>query len=155
MHILIIPLIPQRSAVENVPEGEYLIPLGKARIAKEGKDVTGSKSASFPNLFFLVVGYGAHMLVLQKAVDLLEKEGISVELIDLSMTFIIAWIYITGTLAPWDKTTVINSVKKTGRLVISHEAPKTCGFAAEIAQTVQEEAFNYLEVRFSFVCCLI
>lgn len=47
---------------------------------------------------------------------------------------------------PWDKNTVIESVKKTGRLVISHEATKTCGFAAEIAQTVQEEAFGYLEV---------
>eukprot|EP01127_Copromyxa_protea_P002498 TRINITY_DN1238_c0_g1_i1.p1 TRINITY_DN1238_c0_g1~~TRINITY_DN1238_c0_g1_i1.p1 ORF type:complete len:357 (+),score=81.44 TRINITY_DN1238_c0_g1_i1:473-1543(+) len=116
-----------RSSVEIVPEGDFTIPLGKAKIVQAGKDVT-------------VVGYGAQMLILQKAVELLESEGISVELIDLR------------TLAPWDKETVINSVKKTGRLVISHEAPKICGYAAEIAQTVQEEAFGYLEAPIQRVC---
>lgn len=74
-----------RSAVEQVPEGEYLIPLGKARIVKEGKDVTGFFILTPDLLTEIVVGYGAQILVLQKAVDLLEKEGISVELIDLSM----------------------------------------------------------------------
>eukprot|EP01126_Amoeba_proteus_P030818 TRINITY_DN3037_c0_g1_i3.p1 TRINITY_DN3037_c0_g1~~TRINITY_DN3037_c0_g1_i3.p1 ORF type:complete len:358 (-),score=97.92 TRINITY_DN3037_c0_g1_i3:71-1012(-) len=116
-----------RSAVEDVPEEDFEIPLGKARVVSEGKDVT-------------VVGWGAQIHVLKKAVEVAAQEGISCELIDLR------------TLLPWDKDTIINSVKKTGRLVISHEAPKTGGFAAEIAQTIQESAFPYLEAPIKRVC---
>jgi len=66
--------------------------------------------------------------------------GIECELIDLR------------TLLPWDVETVVNSVKKTGRLVVSHEAPKTCGLGAEITATIQERCFNYLEAPIQRVC---
>lgn len=67
------------------------------------------------------------------AAALAEKEGISSEIIDLR------------TILPWDQETVINSIKKTGRCLVTHEAPITCGFGAELAAKVQEKAFDYLE----------
>lgn len=116
-----------RASVEEVPEGEYTVPLGQAAIRQEGSHVT-------------VVGWGGQMLVLQKAVDMATKAGISCELIDLR------------TLLPWDVDTVCNSVTKTGRLIVSHEAPVTSGFAAEIASTVQKECFLSLEAPVQRVC---
>eukprot|EP01112_Ceratiomyxa_fruticulosa_P009551 TRINITY_DN2499_c0_g1_i5.p1 TRINITY_DN2499_c0_g1~~TRINITY_DN2499_c0_g1_i5.p1 ORF type:complete len:404 (-),score=78.14 TRINITY_DN2499_c0_g1_i5:88-1299(-) len=117
-----------RSAVEEVPIEDYMIPLGKARIVREGEDIT-------------VVGWGAQMNVLAQACQRAEEKlGIKCELIDLR------------TLAPWDVETVENSVKKTGRLLISHEAPKTGGFAAEIASTIQERCFLHLESPIQRVC---
>jgi 2-oxoisovalerate dehydrogenase E1 component beta subunit len=81
------------------------------------------------------------MNVLKEAVNLAEKElNISCELIDLR------------TLLPWDSDAVIQSVKKTGRCVISHEAPKTGGFAAEIAATIQEKCLLHLEAPVMRVC---
>lgn len=95
-----------RSAVEEVPDADYEIPLGKAEIMQEGNDVT-------------IVGWGAQLRRLQTACDMASKEmGISCELIDLR------------TLLPWDSETIIRSVKKTGKLIVSHEAPITCGFGA-------------------------
>ena len=117
-----------RSAVEEVPLGDYEIPLGKARVIREGTDIT-------------VVGYGAQLHVLADACEKASQEqGVSCELIDLR------------TLAPWDKDTVIESVKKTGRLIVSHEAPKICGFASEIAATIQEECFLHLEAPIQRIC---
>ncbi len=117
-----------RSSVGEVPIEDYEIPLGKARIVQEGNDVT-------------VVGWGAHIHVLQKAVDAArEKFGISCELIDLR------------TLLPWDVDTVARSVCKTGKLLISHEAPKTGGFAAEISASIQEKCFLNLEAPVARVC---
>jgi 2-oxoisovalerate dehydrogenase E1 component beta subunit len=88
-----------RAAVEEVPTGDYEIPIGVAKIVKTGSDVT-------------VVGYGGQMLVLQRAVERAEKEfGIKCELIDLR------------SLLPWDVDAVCKSVAKTGRCIISHEAP--------------------------------
>lgn len=117
-----------RSAVEEVPIGDYEIPLGKARIVKEGSDIT-------------IVGWGSQVHVLYKACKMAEEQlGVTCELIDLR------------TLAPWDVDTVVESVKKTGRLLISHEAPKTGGYAAEIATTIQEKCFNYLESPIMRVC---
>ena len=110
-----------RSSVANVPTGDYQIELGKAEIVQEGSDVT-------------VVGYGAQMEVLKESVkEAKEKLGISCELINLR------------TILPWDFETVANSVVKTGRLVVSHEAPKTCGFASEVAATIMEKCFLHLE----------
>lgn len=81
------PKILYRSAVEEIPTGDYTIPLGKARIVREGKDVT-------------IVGWGAQVHVLSKAIELAEKEGISCELIDLR------------TILPWDVDAISNSVLK-------------------------------------------
>lgn len=108
--------------VEMVPVGDYELPLGKAEILTQGKDLT-------------IVGWGAQLYVLENAIQLAQKKmpGLSVELIDLR------------TILPWDVETVCNSVNKTGRLLIAHEAPKTQGFAAEIASTVMERCFLRLE----------
>ncbi|MCL2919162.1 alpha-ketoacid dehydrogenase subunit beta [Shewanella litorisediminis] len=118
-----------RASVGEVPEGDYELPLGKAELVKEGKDIT-------------LLAWGAQMEIVEKAAEMAEKEGISCEIIDLR------------TLSPWDVDTVAESVKKTGRLLINHEAPLTGGFAGEIAATIQEECFLYLESPIARVCGL-
>ncbi|MEX1226892.1 MAG: transketolase C-terminal domain-containing protein [Marinobacter sp.] len=109
-----------RASTGEVPEEDYRLPLGEAEVIKEGTDIT-------------LLGWGAQMEVLTQAVEMAEKEGISCEVIDLR------------TILPWDVKTVADSVLKTGRLLISHEAPLTGGFAGEIAATIQERCFLYLE----------
>lgn len=108
--------------MEEVPVEDYELPLGKAEILKRGTDVT-------------VVGYGSQIYALENAIQLAEKKmpGLSCELIDLR------------TILPWDVETVVESVNKTGRLVVAHEAPKTAGVGAEIASTVMENCFLRLE----------
>jgi pyruvate/2-oxoglutarate/acetoin dehydrogenase E1 component len=105
---------------EQFPDEEFTIPLGKADIKREGKDLT-------------IVAYG---LMLHKALGAaakLQEEGISAEVVD------------PRTLSPLDKDTIIKSVKKTRRAVIVYEAPKTGGFGGEIAAILAEEAFDYLD----------
>jgi 2-oxoisovalerate dehydrogenase E1 component beta subunit len=109
-----------RAATGEVPEEDYQLPLGEAEVTREGADVS-------------VLGWGAQMEVIDRAVALAEKAGISCEVIDLR------------SLLPWDEDTVVESVLKTGRLVVTHEAPLTGGFAGEIAATLQERCFLYLE----------
>lgn len=104
-----------RMIKEEVPEGEYSIPLGKARIVQEGKDVT-------------LIAWGS---MLQRTLQAIE--GIDAEVIDLM------------TLNPFDEEAIFRSVKKTGRVVIVHEAPKTCGFGAELSATIAEDAMLYLK----------
>ncbi|MEK6651896.1 MAG: alpha-ketoacid dehydrogenase subunit beta [Nitrospirota bacterium] len=104
-----------RSIKEEVPEGEYAMPLGKARFVQEGKDVT-------------LIAWGSMLQRTLKAV-----EGIDADIIDLM------------TLSPFDEETIFKSVKKTGRVVIIHEAPKTCGFGAELSATIAEDAMLYLK----------
>jgi hypothetical protein len=87
-----------RASVEEVPVGDYEVPLGKAKVVRSGTDVT-------------LLGWGGQVNVMNKAVDLAADLGISCEVIDLR------------TLQPWDEETVYNSVVKTGRLIITHEAP--------------------------------
>jgi pyruvate/2-oxoglutarate/acetoin dehydrogenase E1 component len=103
-----------------VPAEDYVIPLGKADIKREGKDVT-------------IAVWGTMVLKALNAARTLAGEGIEVEVID------------PRTLRPLDIETIIESVKKTGRLVVAHEAMKTCGVGAEIAALVQEKAFDYLD----------
>ncbi len=103
-----------------VPEGEYLIPLGKADIKREGGDAT-------------VVATGMMVHKALSAAETLQKKGVSVEVVD------------PRTLRPLDKGAIIASVKKTGRLIIVHEACKTGGFASEVATVVAEEALGYLD----------
>lgn len=109
-----------RASTGEVPEADYQLPIGEAEVTREGSDVT-------------VLGWGAQMEMIDRAVELAEKEGISCEVIDLR------------SILPWDEDRVVESVLKTGRLVITHEAPLTGGFAGEIAATVQERCFLYLE----------
>jgi pyruvate dehydrogenase E1 component beta subunit len=104
-----------RSYREQVPEEDYTIEIGKAKVVSEGTDVT-------------VLTYGASVFQCLEAMDKL-PEDISVELIDLR------------TVSPVDKDAIIQSVTKTGRCVIVHEAPKTCGFGAELATIIQEHCF--------------
>lgn len=109
-----------RAGKQEVPEKMYRIPIGKAKIVQEGKDVT-------------VVSWGSYVREVEKAIKELEDEKISVELIDLR------------TISPLDEETLINSLKKTGRLVVVQEAVKTFGPAAELMALANEKAFLYLE----------
>lgn len=118
--IFLEPKALYRVAEEDVPLEDYEIPLGKAEILQEGTDVT-------------LIAYGLQMRHARMGAQMAEDAGISVEVIDLR------------TVLPWDVETVINSVKKTGKVVITHEAPITSGFGAEIASKIQLEAFDYLE----------
>jgi pyruvate dehydrogenase E1 component beta subunit len=104
----------------EVPEEEYLLPIGKAHIAKAGSDVT-------------LVSFGKMMLRAYDAVAELEKDGISVELIDLR------------SVRPIDYDTVINSVKKTNRMVILEEAWPLASISSELGYMVQRRAFDYLD----------
>ncbi len=106
-----------RAFREEVPEDEYLIPLGQARVVCEGEELT-------------MVSWGASVVQCMQAI---ERTGRRIELIDLR------------TIYPFDMATVEASVRKTGRCVIVHEAPKTCGFGAEIAARIMERCFLHLE----------
>jgi len=101
----------------DVPDGHYVIPLGKAAVAREGKDIT-------------IVAYGTMVHVAKAAA---EESGIDAEVVDIR------------TIVPLDIDTIAASVKKTGRCVVLHEATRTSGFGAEIAAQVQETCFYHLE----------
>ncbi len=102
------------------PTEEELLPLGKGKIIREGKDIT-------------FVGWGMMIVMVSEIAERLSQEGIDVEVIDLR------------TIVPLDMEIILKSVRKTGKLVIAHEAPKSCGFGAEIAARVAEEAFTFLD----------
>ncbi len=104
----------------EVPEGEYVVPLGKADIKREGTDVT-------------IVAWSAMVHQALAAAEALAQEGISAEVID------------PRTLAPFDKDSVLQSLEKTGKLVIVHEAVKTGGLGGEIAALVADEGFDLLD----------
>jgi 2-oxoisovalerate dehydrogenase E1 component beta subunit len=109
-----------RSIKEDVPEGRTLTPLGKARVARAGESAT-------------VLCYGAMVPVAVEAAEQAAAKGWSVEVLDLR------------TLAPLDTGAVLDSVRKTGRVVILHEAPRTCGYGAELAALVAEQAMTTLQ----------
>ncbi len=109
-----------RAFRQEVPEEAYTIPIGKAKIVKEGEDIT-------------LIAWGAMAREAEAAMELAEQKDISVELIDLR------------TIAPMDRETIVESVKKTGRVLIVQEAPKTLGVASEIISVVNEKAFLNLE----------
>ena len=108
-----------RSVKGEVPEGDYTVPIGKARIAAAGTDLT-------------LVAWGAMTHLAERTAVAAQEKGISIEVIDLR------------TIVPWDRECVLDSVRKTGRLVILHEAPRTGGFGGEIAATVAERALDSL-----------
>lgn len=109
-----------RAFKQEVPEEEYTVSIGSAKVVKQGNDIT-------------VVAWGALVREVEKAIKLLENDNIDVELIDLR------------TIQPYDKDTIIESVKKTGRFLVVHEAYKSFGPGAELIATINEKAFLYLE----------
>ncbi len=109
-----------RAIREEVPEGDYTIPIGKARIVQEGKDVT-------------VIAWGAMMREVLSAAEQLKGDKIEAEVIDLR------------TISPMDVEAIIKSIQKTGRGVVVHEAPRTCGVGAEIVAVINEKAFLSLQ----------
>ena len=104
----------------DVPDGDYTVPIGKAALVREGSDVS-------------IIVYGIMVSRALEAASQLAGEGISAEIVDLR------------TLSPWDKETVLNSVRKTGRAVVAHEATRQCGFGAELSAVISEEAFDSLK----------
>ncbi|HEX2916702.1 MAG TPA: alpha-ketoacid dehydrogenase subunit beta [Chloroflexia bacterium] len=108
------------SVKQEIPEGDYLVPIGKARVVKEGTKLS-------------VFAYGMMLHQSLAAARTLEQEGVSVEVVDLR------------TLRPLDKETILESVKKTGRALIVHEANLFGGFGGEVAAIIAEEAFEYLD----------
>lgn len=109
-----------RTAKGEVPDGDHTVPLGKARSVCAGEDVS-------------VITYGATVHVAEEAATLAREEGIGVDVIDLR------------TLWPVDIEAVVQSVEMTGRAIVLHEAPRTCGFGAELAALIQEKAFLHLK----------
>jgi 2-oxoisovalerate dehydrogenase E1 component beta subunit len=109
-----------RAIKEEVPEGEYTVPLGKARIAREGQDMT-------------LLCYGAMTHVCLEVAKQAEAEGISCEVLDLR------------TLLPYDGEAILKSVKKTGRAVCVYEAPKISGFGGELSAFIAENAIEYMQ----------
>lgn len=104
----------------EVPEGEYIIPIGKADVVKEGTDCT-------------IVSFGKIMKVANQAADALAKEGINVEVIDLR------------TIRPMDHETIVNSVKKTNRCIVLEESWPVASISSEVAYVLQSQAFDYLD----------
>lgn len=109
-----------RAEKQEVPEEPYEVPLRRAAVVREGHDVT-------------LVAWGAMVPVAREAAAAAEAQGVGIEIIDLR------------TLSPMDRETLLASVRKTGRAVILHEAPKTCGLGAEIAATIAEAALLSLK----------
>jgi pyruvate dehydrogenase E1 component beta subunit len=116
-----------RAAKGEVPEGDYTVPLGTAAVAREGRDVT-------------ILAWGAMLYEALAAAEDARKQAVDCEVVDLR------------TLWPVDVDTIVASVRKTGRLVVVHEAPKTCGFGAELVALVNEKAFVHLEAPPTRVC---
>ncbi|MEO6418776.1 MAG: alpha-ketoacid dehydrogenase subunit beta [Polyangiaceae bacterium] len=109
-----------RASKGDVPEGDYTVELGKAAVVREGRHVT-------------VIAWGAMLYEAIAAADQAKQDGVECEILDLR------------TLWPVDIEAIVASVKKTGRVVIVHEAPKTCGFGAELVALINEKAFLHLE----------
>lgn len=118
--VIFIEPVASLSISGAVPTEDYVVPLGKAEIKREGKDAT-------------IVAWGTLASKALNAAQTLADEGIQVEVID------------PRSLRPLDIETIIASVEKTGRLVVAHQAMKTCGVGAEIAALVQERAFDHLD----------
>ena len=110
-----------------VPEEDYIIPLGEARIVREGKDLT-------------IVAMSRMVDLATKAATELEKEGISVEVID------------PRTIVPLDRQRITDSIKKTGKLVVIDESPSSCSFAAELLAIAVEDCFNEMQVVPKRIC---
>ncbi|MEZ5076320.1 MAG: alpha-ketoacid dehydrogenase subunit beta [Solirubrobacterales bacterium] len=114
------PLRGYRLVRDDVPEDDYTVPFGKARVAREGSDVT-------------IIAWSAAVTIAERAAELAAEGGISCAVLDLR------------TLVPLDEEAIAEAVAKTGRAVVVHEAPLTAGFGAEVVATISEQAFWSLE----------
>jgi 2-oxoisovalerate dehydrogenase E1 component beta subunit len=104
----------------EVPEGEYIVPLGKARVVRQGTHCS-------------VITYGSAVHMALAAAEMVAADGIDVEVVDIR------------TLVPFDEESVLASVRKTGRAIVAHEAVLTGGFGGEIAARIADKAFSYLD----------
>jgi 2-oxoisovalerate dehydrogenase E1 component beta subunit len=112
-----------RAAVEQVPTASYTLPLSKAEVLREGSDLT-------------IVSYGHPLYTCSSAMEKAEKDfGVTIELIDLRTVY------------PWDKETVLKSVRKTGRCLVVHESMINAGIGAEVAASVQEDKETFLRLE--------
>ncbi len=109
-----------RASRGEVPEGDFTVEIGKASVVREGSHVS-------------VIAYSGMVSIAEEVAKKAEASGISVEIVDLR------------TLVPLDIDTILASAKKTGRVVVIHEAPRTCGFGAELIASIQERAMEHLE----------
>jgi 2-oxoisovalerate dehydrogenase E1 component beta subunit len=109
-----------RRIKDEVPEGDYTVPIGKARIHREGRDLS-------------IITYAAMVHTAQEAADILAREGIEVEILDLR------------TLCPLDREAIAQTVKKTNKVILLHEDTRTGGLAGEIAAIINEEVFDDLD----------
>jgi 2-oxoisovalerate dehydrogenase E1 component beta subunit len=109
-----------RRIKEEVPEEDYIVPLGQARVAREGRDLS-------------IITYGAMVYTALDAAETLSKEGIDVEIIDLR------------TISPLDRQAIAETVRKTSKVIVLHEHSRTGGLAGEIAAIINEEAFDALD----------
>jgi 2-oxoisovalerate dehydrogenase E1 component beta subunit len=109
-----------RRIKEEIPADDYTVPIGKARVFREGRDLS-------------IITYGAMLYVARDAAAVLEEEGVSVEIVDLR------------TLLPIDEETILASVKKTSKAIVLHEDTLTGGIGGEISARIMEKAFEYLD----------
>ncbi len=118
-----------RRIKEDIPQGDYTVPIGKARLAREGRHVS-------------VITYAAMVYAALEAAEVLAKEGTELEVIDLR------------SVSPLDRQAIADTVKKTNRVILLHEHPRTGGLAGEIAAIINEEAFDYLDAPITRITAL-
>lgn len=114
------PLRGYRLIKDEVPESDYTVPIGQARVAREGDDVT-------------IIAWSVMVQTAERAADLLAEDGVTAHVLDLR------------SLVPLDIPAIVAAVERTGRVVVAHEAPLTAGFGAEVVATINDEAFYALE----------
>jgi pyruvate/2-oxoglutarate/acetoin dehydrogenase E1 component len=118
-----------RRIKEDLPQEEFVVPIGKANVRRRGKDLS-------------IITWGAMIYVADEAAEELAKEGVSVEIVDLR------------SIIPFDEQAILESVAKTNRVIILHEAPLTGGAGAEFAARIAEKAFEYLDAPIKRVASL-
>jgi pyruvate/2-oxoglutarate/acetoin dehydrogenase E1 component len=127
--LFIEPKYLYRRIKEDLPTEDYIVPIGKANLRRRGKDLT-------------VVTWGAMLYVADEAADILAADGVSVEILDLR------------SIIPFDEEAILESVAKTNRVIILHEAPLTGGAGAEFAARIAEKAFDYLDAPIKRIASL-
>src|SRR5437763_2248249 len=118
-----------RRVKENLPDEDFVVPIGKANVRRKGKDLS-------------IITWGAMIYVAEDAANELAKDGVSAEIIDLR------------SIVPFDEEAILESVAKTNRVIILHEAPLTGGAGGEFAARIAEKAFDYLDASVKRVAAL-